>query len=341
MLVLLRRYLAVVFLLVALAVAFAGFRTHNQVTHVAAKPEPVARPDRRVTGIWTPPAGLTQVKIWPGAAPDQVRVSERPESVLTRWTPEAIHGDTSQAVFDVSHPTMTVFPPQGTNTGAAVVVFPGGGFSAVVITSEGTEICKWLAGQGITCILSKYRVPETGHHWDKSCNCGVVPAAPNALQDAQRTIRLVRSQAAELNVDPHKIGAMGFSAGGYLVAQVSNIMEPAYRPVDEADRISSRPDFAIVLYPGHICRRRRTLDPELKIEKSPPRTFLAQAWDDPVDDICNSLLYADALQKAGGLAEVHLFAQGGHGFTLRKDAHMSAQWPGLLQSWLRSIGILG
>ncbi|WP_307105236.1 alpha/beta hydrolase [Sphingomonas sp. SORGH_AS_0950] len=337
----LRRYI-VAGLALIFSVGFAAFvAPKHREAALPSKQTSAAQPDRQLVGVWTPPAGLVQEPIWPGAAPNSSLERGKAETVLTRWTPEALAGDTSQAVFNVSIPTMTIFPPKGHSTRAAIVVFPGGGFSAVVITSEGTEICKWLAEQGITCILSKYRVPYTGHHWDENCNCGVVPASPNALQDAQRTLRLVRSRATELGIDSTKIGAMGFSAGGYLTAQVSNIFKLAYRPVDKIDQVSSRPDFAIALYPGHICRPGRRIDPDLHVSRSAPPTFLAQAWDDQVDDICNALLYANALDQEGVPAEVHLFARGGHGFNLRKGKNASAPWPTLLQSWLRSIDIIG
>jgi acetyl esterase/lipase len=267
-------------------------------------------------------------------------VSQPAESVLTADTPEAIGGRTSEAVFDVTSPTMTVFPPKGRSTGAAMIVFPGGGFNAVVVTLEGTEICNWITARGITCVLSKYRVPKGDHYWDEACDCAVTPKIPRALQDAQRTIRLVRAKAKQLNLDPGKIGVIGFSAGGYLVAQTSNILEPAYKPVDAADRLSSRPDFAIALYPGHLCRPGGTLDPGLHVTRQAPPTFLLQAWDDPVDDICNSLVYARALWAAGVPAEVHLFAKGGHAFGLRRKEHPVAMWPSLVERWLGEIGIL-
>jgi acetyl esterase/lipase len=245
-----------------------------------------------------------------------VGFSQPQESVLTAETPEALHGHSSQAVFDVSSPTMTVFPPKGQNTGVAMIVFPGGGFQAVVITLEGTEICDWITSRGMTCILSKYRVPNSAHHWDEKCHCSVTPPVHRALQDAQRTIGLTRSKATELQLDPNKIGVMGFSAGGYLVAQTSIIFEPAYKPIDAIDKTSSLPDFAIALYPGHLCRTGASLNPSIHVTKHTPPTFLLQAWDDPVDEICNSTIYASALDGAGVPAEVHLFAKGGHAFGL-------------------------
>ncbi len=294
----------------------------------------------RTVGVWRPPQGLTQAPIWPNGAPDMDGVTSPPESVLTVETPTALRGTTSQAVFDVTSPTMTIFPPRGASVGAAIVVFPGGGFRAVATTLQGTEICDWITARGITCVLAKYRVPKSNHHWDPDCRCAVTPAVPRALQDAQRTIRLVRAQAAELGVDPHKIGVMGFSAGGYLAVQTSNIVEPAYKPIDADDRISSRPDFALVFYPGHLCRPGRRLDPGIRVTGRTPPTFLLQAWDDPVDDICNSTLYARALDDAGVPAEVHLFAKGGHAFGPRRMDHPVALWPTLVERWLGEIGIL-
>jgi acetyl esterase/lipase len=303
-------------------------------------------PKVRTTGEWQPPSGLQQIPIWPGGAPDMKGVSQPPESVLTAQTPEALEGNISQAVFDVTAPTMTVFPPKGSNTGIAIIVFPGGGYKAVVITVEGTEICNWIASKGITCVLSKYRVPKSNHYYDKDCDCHITPKVPRALQDAQRTIKLVRSMAKELNLDPKKIGAMGFSAGGYLVVQTSNIFEPAYKQVDAIDKVSSRPDFAIAFFPGHICRGGPKLGPGLKLDpglhvtKKTPPTFLLQAWDDPVNRICNSTRYARALNDAGVPAEVHLFATGGHAFGLRRKHSPDTVWPSLVENWLRDIGVL-
>jgi acetyl esterase/lipase len=133
---------------------------------------------------------------------------------------------------------------------------------------------------------------------------------------------------------------IGFSAGGYLAAQTSNIFEPAYEPLDAADKVSSRPDFAVAVYPGHLCRRGGGMDPGITVTKQTPPTFLLQAWDDPVDDICNSLVYARALGAAGVPSEVHLFAKGGHAFGMRRTGHPVDAWPSLLESWLQAAGIL-
>ena len=296
---------------------------------VAQAEDAPADADVRVDGVWQPPSGLSQIPIWPNGAPDMEGVFQPGES-HNGWS-----------AFDVTTPTMTVFPPKGKNTGVAVVVFPGGGFRAVVITRGGVEICDWMSAKGITCILSKYRVPKSNHHYDADCDCHVTPKVRRALQDAQRTIKLVRSKAKELNIDPERIGAMGFSAGGYLVVQTSNIFTPAYKPVDDVDKFSSRPDFAIAFYPGHICRSDTTLDPGLRVTNKTPPTFLLQAWDDPLNRICNSTIYARALNDAGVPSEVHLFAKGGHSFGLKPAALRVVEfWPPLVESWLKEIGIV-
>jgi acetyl esterase/lipase len=280
------------------------------------------------------------MRIWPGTAPDMTGWNHPPESVLVAETPEAIGGRYSEAVFDVASPTMTVFPPKGVSTRAAVIVFPGGGFRAVVLTVGGTEICDWLTAKGITCILSKYRVPGTNHYWNEDCRCAVTPDIPRALQDAQRTIRLVRSRARELKIDPDKIGVMGFSAGGYLVAQASNIFKPAYAPVDAIDAISSRPDFAVAVYPGHLCRSGDTIDPGIRVTHRTPPTFIAHAWDDSVDPVCNSLVYAKALDAAKVSTELHLFATGEHNFGLRHPDKQVGAWRTLVEQWFVGLGIL-
>jgi len=307
----------------------------------AAAPDTTApRPtDDRKVGIWQPRAGLKQIPIWPGSPPDGTLKPQPPESVQTfKESPE--FGGKSEAVLDIAIPTMTIMPPKGRNSGTAVIVFPGGGFQKVFITLEGTEICDWLTAQGITCIVSKYRAPGGNDYWDDGLKHQVTPRIMRALQDAQRTIRLVRSRAKEFDIDPNKIGVMGFSAGGYLVAQTSNILAPAYKPVDAIDRVSSRPDFAVALYPGHICRDRGKFDPRLPVTKTAPPTFIAQAWDDPVDPICNSLMYAHALDAAGVSTEVHLFAKGGHAFGLRKRDQPVGVWPQLVERWMQQLGLL-
>ncbi len=286
---------------------------------------------------WQPPFGLKQIPIWPNGAPVRNDASMPDE---TTFVVKKIADRYYTGIANVTTPTMTVFPPKGANTGVSIVVFPGGGFHILAIDLEGTEICDWITAKGITCVLLKYRVPNGNHYWDKTCQCHITPEIPFALQDAQRTIKLVRAKAKKLQIDPNKIGVIGFSAGGYLVAQTSNIFDSTYRAVDAADKLSSRPDFAIALYPGHLCRNGTEFDPSLRVTKQTPPTFLLQAWDDPIDKICNSTVYARALNDAGVSTEIHLFAKGGHAFGLRKNPHPISSWPTLVENWLGEIEVL-
>jgi acetyl esterase/lipase len=338
-----------IWLLLACAFAVSGLAGGVAVMReLKAEPAQANRPSTsdqqqanvRKVGVWQPPARLKQIPIWPNGAPDMEVVSQPAERVELTKAPDVVAGRPYTVVYDVASPTMTVFPPKGRNTGASMVVFPGGGFQLLAMDLEGTEICDWMTAKGITCVLLKYRVPKSNHYWDKDCHCHITPKVPRALQDAQRTIRLVRARAKELNLDPKKIGVIGFSAGGYLVAQTSNIFEPTYKLVDAVDKLSSRPDFAVALYPGHLCRSGATLDPGIHVTKQTPPTFLLQAWNDPVDEICNSTVYARALDDAGVPAEVHLFAKGGHAFGLRRKEHPVSSWPSLVENWLKEIGIL-
>jgi acetyl esterase/lipase len=291
-------------------------------------------------GVWQSPNGLVQQRLWPGTPPDSPAKASPPEHSETGINPKRFAGLPVTGLYDVSIPTLTIFPARGKANRAAVLVFPGGGFQQLAIDLEGSEACDWLNARGFVCVLVKYRVPNSNHHYDASCNCGVTPKHLTAFADAQRAIRLVRSRAAPLGVDPNRIGAMGFSAGGYLVAQTSNITTPAYKPVDSIDRISSRPNFAIALYPGHLCRDGVSLEPGIKVTKATPPTFLVQAWDDPTDPICNSTQYARALAEAGVPAEIHLFANGGHAFGLRPTGTPVDHWLMLLEDWLKRLPIL-
>lgn len=305
----------------------------------AAQPDP-HRANESPTSVWEPPAGLVQIPIWPNGAPNMAKSLHRVESLESKKQPEVKPGREYVMIQDVTQPTMTIFPPKGVNTGVSMVVFPGGGFRILAIDLEGTEICDWITAKGITCILLKYRVPKGNHYYDKDCHCHITPKYPLALQDAQRTIKLVRAKAKELEIDPNKIGVIGFSAGGYLVAQTSNIFKSTYKPIDATDKLSSRPDFAIAAYPGHLCRAGGTFDPTIKVTEKTSPTFLLQAWDDPVDNICNSTMYAKALSDAGVPTEVHLFAKGGHAFGLRDKARPISSWPSLVENWLKEMEIL-
>ena len=213
---------------------------------------------------------------------------------------------------------MTMYPPRGRHSGVAVVVFPGGGYQFLAMDLEGTEICDWLTSRGMTCVLLKYRVPDSGPTMKDGRT--FYPPVQTAVQDAQRTLGLVRERAAEWRVDPHKVGVIGFSAGGHLAAAVSTrFARRTYVPVDAADELSCRPDFAIVIYPGHLWTpgTLARLRHDIQVPADTPPTFLLHAEDDPVDPVDHSLTYYLALKKAGVPAEMHLYATGGHAFGLR------------------------
>lgn len=298
--------------------------------------------------VWQPEPGYTQVPIWPGSVPD-AQPDTGPEFLKITGKNSLVAGKPWAMAGSVSRPTMTVYPAKGKNTGAAVVVFPGGGYEDLAMDLEGTEVCDWLTSKGVTCVLLKYRVPGPGFYpkpapYRKS---GPYPRSPVALEDAQRTLGLVRFHAAEWHIDPHKIGVLGFSAGGHLVAATSTHFDKRlYPPVDAADKESCRPDFAVALYPGHLWNwtyeenPKFELNPAVPVTRETPPTFILQAEDDPVDDVNNSLVYYVALKKAGVPVEMHLYAEGGHAFGLRRTKFPITAWPQLVEIWLGTIGMI-
>ncbi|TCV96401.1 acetyl esterase/lipase [Luteibacter rhizovicinus] len=291
------------------------------------------------TMVWQPTAGNAQLPLWPGAAPD-VKPVPGPET-MTVGTDHLIAGKPVTAVTNVTQPTMTVYAPKGKNTGAAVVVFPGGGFEILAMDLEGTEVCDWLTSRGITCVLLKYRVPSVPYVWKCDCRPHNFELSVPSLQDAQRTMRLVRFHAAEWRIDPHKVGVLGFSAGGYLVAEIStNYKRRLYSPVDAADKESARPDFAMPIYPGHLVTDKGAFNSNVTVSRETPPTFLVQAEDDNVDGVNQSLVYYAALKKADVPVEMHLYAHGGHAFGLRRTQLPITDWPRLAEVWLRTIDIV-
>jgi acetyl esterase/lipase len=288
---------------------------------------------------WQPSPGHMQVPIWPSTVPAG---RPGPDAEGTARGGSNIAGRPWLQVRNVSRPTLTVYSPKGKNTGAMVVVFPGGGYQILAIDLEGTEVCDWLTSKGITCVLLKYRVPNAGPSWDQWCGCDVRTRSSMPLEDAQRAISLVRARAAEWHVDPHKIGVLGFSAGGHLVAMVStHFTHRAYPAADAADEESCRPDFAAALYPGHLFDYKKDeLNGDIHVTSNTPPTFLLHAENDNVDGPSNSLIYYIALKDAGVPAELHMFAEGRHAFGLRRTKFPITAWPVLLETWLHTIGIV-
>ena len=282
---------------------------------------------------WPPPPGHLTVRLWPGVAPGE-EPNQPPEADTTNpQNNNLIAGRPLVRLGHVSVPTLTLFKPQGKSNGAAVVVFPGGGYQILAIDLEGTEVCDWLNAAGVTCVLAKYRVPNTGPY----------PKSPAALQDAQRAVSLVRQHASEWGIDPSRVGVLGFSAGGHLAAAISTHFDQRLYPaVDEADKLSCRPDFAVVVYPGYLALADKNYAANADINptsKTPP-TFIVQAEDDPVH-IENSTVYFLQLKNANVPAELHIYAAGGHGYGLRPQAGLPVTtWPQSVETWLHTIGIL-
>jgi acetyl esterase/lipase len=272
---------------------------------------------------WQPGPGHTQVPIWPGAVPDPHPVAG--SEVSTTRHDRLVAGRSWVWVERVSQPTMTVYAPLRANAGAAVIVFPGGGYKGLAIDLEGTEVCDWLNTKGITCVLLKYRVPFSGPYWDDACKCHLQPKAPMALEDAQRTVGLVRLHAAEWRIDRRKIGVLGFSSGGHIVANIST-------------------HFAVAVYPGHLSLAENSiaLNPDIRGHINPRSspTFLLQNEDDDSDRVEDSVSYYMALKKSGVPVEMHLYAQGGHAFGLRRTKFPVTAWPQLVETWLGTLGVL-
>ena len=260
-------------------------------------------------------AGQQVVNVWPeGKVP--LKTSDAPEKVNPSQ-------DDIVRLTDVNVPSLAVFLAKDTGKpNPAVMVCPGGGYNILAWNHEGTEVAEWLNGQGISAFVLKYRVPKN---------------RDAALCDAQRAMGLIRSKAQAFNIDPKRLGIMGFSAGAHLSVRTStNFEKRFYEPVDEADIQPSRPDFALIIYPAYLFAAGYTLAPELPVTPQTPPTFLLQAEDDgPYVD--SSLAYFIALKAAKVPAELHLFPDGGHGYGLRKKGKATDVWPEIAAAWLARV----
>ena len=272
------------------------------------------------------PAPVT-MNLWQGEAPGEVGAIA-PEKSETK--------DGIVRVSNVSQPTMTVFRPDpARNTGAAVVILPGGGYNILAIDHEGDQVAKFLTGIGVTGVVVKYRVPR------RAGTANTVPP-PQALMDAQRALGLVRTHAGDWGIDPSRVGLLGFSAGGHLAAWTSATPgdRRTYEPVDSADKLSSRPDFTVLIYPAYLVKKGTdSLTPEVPVDAEYPPTFFALAGDDAVT-IDGSLALYKALKQAKVPAELHVYAAGGHGFGMNPTGKPVAAWPVRLEDWMRSRELL-
>ena len=266
------------------------------------------------------------IVLWPAGAPgEKGDIGEEHEQPLKP-------GDNTIRLANVTSPTLTVYAPsKEKNTGAAVVICPGGGYNILALNKEGTEVAEWLSSIGVTGILLKYRVPARKDQ----------PRHAAPLQDVQRALGLVRHRAKDLGIDPARIGVIGFSAGGHLAATLCNNCDMrSYPQIDAADEVSCRPDFALLIYPAYLAGKEdNALPAELKVSSDTPRTFIAMTQDDGVRVEC-ALFYYLALKNAKVPAEMHLYPSGGHGYGLRESEHLVSTWPKRAEEWLRSLDVL-
>jgi acetyl esterase/lipase len=273
---------------------------------------------------WEPAPGHITLPLWPHSL-----AGTAPEVDITTVKDNGIAGKPVIRLTNVSNPTITLYSPKGKNSGAAVVVFPGGAYRVLAIDLEGTEVCEWLNSIAVTCVLLKYRVPDSGPY----------PRSPAALEDAQRALGMVRAHAAEWHIDPQRMGVLGFSAGAHLAAALSTHFEQRlYASVDAADQLSCRPDFAVIVYPGYLALSEQNFapNPEIHATAKTPPSFIVQAEDDAVH-VENSTVYFLALKNAGVPVEMHLYAQGGHGYGLRRTELPVTAWPQSVETWLHTI----
>jgi acetyl esterase/lipase len=257
----------------------------------------------------------------------------------------------------VTHPSLLIYRPKVHSSRSAILVFPGGGFKALAIGPEstigpdGAHVCKWLTEAGVTCILVKYRVPDTACNWNWKTRRHYAPEIPMALQDTQRAMSIVRHNARAYGIDPDRIGVMGFSAGGYLAVLASTAFNSrSYESIDAIDRVSSRPDFAIPVYPGHLTMEHKNKTPksvaaqqlntDIVVSAKVPPTLLIHARDDTVDPVHYSLVYERELMKAGADVTLIVYDTGGHAFGIKKQGKDTDRWTEDALQWLRKIRML-
>jgi len=222
-------------------------------------------------------------------------------------------------------------PPASRNTGASVVVCPGGGFSILAWDLEGTEVAKWLNDIGVTAIVLKYRVPTRNQD----------PSWLAPVQDAQRAIRLTRTHAKSWQLDPDKIGILGFSAGGKTAGMAALLDEAQYKSVDKGDEHSFKPNFAVLVYAAWFVNKENTaLLEDIEVSEKTPPMFFAHAFDDPIR-VENSLHLCLALKKHNVRSELHVYSEGGHGYGLRENGQPVTTWHKRCTEWLRINNWIG
>ena len=268
------------------------------------------------------------IDVWPDTVP-----GEKEDVPVETLSTHKHRGAPIRKYNNVTKPTLTLYKPDlAEDTGASVVICPGGGYQILAWDLEGTEVAAWLNSIGVTGVVLKYRVPRR-----KGRDKHVAP-----LQDAQRSVSLVRHHAKEWGLDPKRIGILGFSAGGHLsAAALTNYDNRHYKPVDEIDKVSCRPDFGVLIYPAYLvdAETKSKLSPELQITKNTPPVFFTHAADDRVPAE-GSVRFWRELRKNGVSSELHVFPSGGHGYGLRPSKFPVTDWPKLCGDWLKSMGFL-
>ncbi len=290
--------------------------------------------------VWPVPAADNPmvIEVWPGTVPDETGAIG-PERLRMSPKLDRRHVEVTEPttmVTDVSKPTITIYrPTQEKDSRTAMLICPGGGYWNLYWQLEGEEVAVWLNSIGVTGIILKYRVPRRPDEPESE-------PARRPLQDAQRSISLVRSKAKELGLHPEQIGIVGFSAGGHLaIATATNFEKRTYEPIDEVDKVSCRPDFAILVYPGYLkAKDKDELAPGLRIPAGTPPVFLAHGGDDIISPPEHSVLMYLALKRAGVPAELHIYAAAAHDFGVRPSEHPCSTWTQACANWLRHQGFL-
>jgi acetyl esterase/lipase len=280
------------------------------------------------------------VDVWPGKVPpgdDASKIGEEKFIALkVEGKPYEVFGKPTKWLTNVTKPTLTISrPARERDTGVAMIICPGGGYHNLGWDIEGEEVAEWLNSVGITGIILKYRCPR------RPSDVKGEPA-PGPLKDAQRAVSLVRSRAKEWGIDPNRIGMVGFSAGGHLVgATATSFDKRTYEPVDDVDKISCRPDFAIMLYSGYFkAKDKDALIPEMRVPPQTPPCLLVHATDDKISMVDHSVTMYLALKRAGVPTEMHIYAAGGHGFGVRKSDLPCCAWTDRCLEWLRNQRML-
>ena len=275
------------------------------------------------------------IDLWPVKAPDDNAATIGGEKFIELKTQDGktytVAGKSTKWLTNVTKPSLTIYRPQKEkDTGATMIICPGGGYHNLGWDVEGEEVAAWLNSIGVTGIILKYRCPRRPGDVQ-----GDPPIGP--LKDAQRAVSLVRSKAKEWGIDPSKIGMIGFSAGGHLVGATATSFEKrAYEPIDDVDKISCRPDFAIMMYSGYFqVKATKELSPTIHKTSAAPPMFLVHASDDSISEVDNTVTMYLAMKHAGVPVEMHIYETGGHGFAVRPVNHPCSEWTVSFLAWLR------